>query len=117
MPISATYIDLQRHIADDLGDRQDLLSELSDSSLTTSPIKRAIQSAISKWEREPFYFLEAYTVPWFTTVSGQELYTSSDAASIATTPNVVSLHILISGNRYPMTKRDWDYLEGISINP
>ncbi len=117
MTISATYIVLQQTIADELGDRTDLLSPLSDSSLASSPIKNAIASAIAKWEREKFYFNEAYTVPWFTTVAGQELYTSSDAASIATTPDVDDLNILINANRYTMNKRSWDYLEQMSINP
>ncbi len=117
MAISATYIVLQKQIADELGDRIDLLTPLGDSALTLSPIQNAIASAISKWEREKFYFNEAYTVPWFTTVAGQELYTSADAASIATTPEVDDLHILISANRYAMKKRSWQYLEDMSINP
>jgi hypothetical protein len=117
LAISATYITLQRQVADELGNRTDLLTALSDSNLTLSPIQNAIQSAVSKWEREPFYFNEAYTVPWFTTVASQEFYTSSDAASIATTPDVDDLHILISSNRYTLTKRSWQYMEDMSVSP
>jgi len=51
MTISATYLQLQRQIADELGDRTDLLTPLSDSGETLSPIQNAVQSAIAKWER------------------------------------------------------------------
>ena len=117
MSISADYGTLQRVIADELGDRFDLLAELSGSGLASSPIKRAIQSAIAKWEREPFYFNEEYSIPLFTTVSGQEFYSSTDAPEIASSPNIWLLHVLISGNRYTMLRRNWDYIENISPNP
>lgn len=116
MSISATYIQLREQIADELGDRTDLLSALSDSGLSTSPIANAVQSAVSKWEREPFYFNEVYSVSLFNTVVGQEFYTSSAAAAVATMPQMKKLHVLISGNRYPMEPRSWQYLEDISLN-
>ena len=117
MSVTANYLTLQRAIADELGDRTDLLGELSDTGLASSPIKRAIQSAIAKWERESFYFTEEYSVPLFTTVSGRELYTSADASAIAASPNMWLLHVLIGGNRYTMLHRSWDYLENMSPNP
>lgn len=117
MAISATYLVLQEQIADELGDRQDLLSPLSDSSLTLSPIKNAIQSAIAKWEREPFYFNEAFTQSLFSTVAAQEFYTTTDAAMIATSPYLLKLHILVNANRYTLELRTWQYLEDISVNP
>lgn len=119
MAISATYILLQSAIADELGNRTDLLSPLSDSGLTLSPIKNAIQSAIAKWEREPFYFNEVYNsaTPLFTTVSAQELYTTADGAGIATAPYLYDLHALINANRWPMTKRTWQWIEDASVNP
>lgn len=116
MAISSTYIVLQRQVADELGDRTDLLTALSDSSLTLSPVKNAIQSAIAKWEREPFYFNEVYGT-LFTTVSAQETYTSSDAAAIATSPDLIHLHVLVNANRYELTPRSWQYIDGISVNP
>lgn len=119
MPISATYIILQNQIADELGGRTDLLTVLSGSGLTLSPIKNAIQTSIAKWEREPFYFNEVYNsaTPLFTTVSGQELYTTSDAAGIATGSYITDLHALISANRWKLTKRPWEELEVLSGNP
>lgn len=117
MTISATYSQLQQTIADELGDRQDLLVPLSDSKLSLSPIQNAIQSAIAKWEREPFYFNEVYDQNLFNTVEGQEFYTSSAAALIASSPNLMKLHVLISSNRYPLHPRTWDYLEDTSVNP
>lgn len=116
MTISATYLTLQRAIADELGDRSDLLTEVSGSLLSSSPIKRAIASAIAKWERESFYFNETYTSPLFTTVSGQEIYTTVAAAGIADSPDIWSLHALVSGNYYEMERLDWNELENSSIN-
>ena len=119
MALSYTYLQLQTQIIDELGDRSDLLAPLLTAAAASSPIKRAIQSAIAKWERERFYFNEAYNsaTPLFTTVSGQELYTSSDAAGIATAPEIDELRALISGTRVVLTKRGWSYLEDMSSNP
>lgn len=117
MAISATYITLQRQIADELIDSQHLLSVISGSSLTLSPIQNAIQSAVSKWEREPFYFNEVYSTPLFTTVNAQEFYTSADAAAIATTPEIYQLHALINANRYALAVKSWAELDVVSVNP
>ena len=117
MSISTTYLVLQQQIADELGDRTDLLSPLSDSSLTLSPIKNAIQSAIAMWEREPFYFNEYYGISAFDTVASQEFYTVTDLAAIATLPKIDKLHILVNNNRYTIYQRTWQYLEDISVNP
>ena len=118
MAISATYIQLQTRIADEIGDRSDLLAPLLSTSVN-SPIKRAIQSAIAKWEREPFYFNEVYNsaTPFLTTVAGQELYTVSDAAAIASAPYIMSMHALIGGNRNSLTHRDWQYIDDVSSSP
>ena len=80
-----------------------------------SPIQKAIQSAVSKWEREPFYFNQAYNgssiiyivddfgnyitddagnfiviagpeAPFFTTALGQEFYSVFDSPLIGTAP-------------------------------
>ena len=117
MSISATYLIMQQMIADELGDRQDLLTPLADSALTTSPIQNAIQSAIALWEREPFYFNEYYASPLFSTVANQEFYTVSDNAAIATLPKIDKIHILVNSNRYTLYARTWQYLEEISVNP
>lgn len=118
MTVAADYITLQRVIADELGDRTELLTDLSTSSIAgSSPIKRAIASAIAKWEREQFYFNEEYTQPLFTTVAGQEFYATADAPAIATAPDFWSLHALIGGNRYPLERRSWAYMENMSPNP
>ena len=119
MAISATYVQLQSQIADELGGRSDLLTVQPSSGLTLSPVKNAIQSAIAKWERERFYFNEVYNsaTPLFTTVAGQEIYTTSDAAGIASAPEIDELRVLISGSRQVLTKRSWSYLEDMSSNP
>lgn len=115
MAISATYLQLQQRIAMELGDKTQLLS----GSGIWAPIKNAIQFAIAKWERERFYFNEVYNsaTPLFSTVAGQELYTTSDAAGIATAPDIDELRALINGSRRVLTRRSWGYLEEMSSNP
>lgn len=103
MPISTDYITLQRQIADELGGRTDLLTVLTGSNLTLSPIKNAIQSAVSKWERVPFYFNEVYNASLFSTVINQELYTTAAAAAISTLANIHRLHIAGS-SRFPLIR-------------
>lgn len=117
MAINSTYGELQARIADELGDRQDLLFPLGDSTLTSSPIKNAIASAIAKWEREPFYFTEVYSQNLFSTVAGQEIYGSSESQMIASSPNTLKLHILVNSQRYPLQVRTWQYIEDTSVNP
>jgi len=117
MAISATYRQLQLAIADELLDRGDLLSPLSDSGLATSPIQNAIQSAIAKWEREPFYFNEIYSQSEFTTVPFQEYYTATDDPNFALFTNILQARVLINSNRYILLPRTWQYIETISVNP
>src|SRR4029079_11671313 len=112
MAISATYLQLQQQIAMELGDKTQLLPSATG---IWSPIKNAIQSAIAKWEREPLYFNEVYTPTWFTTVNAQEVYTSSDAATIATAVGIAELHITISGSRYSLVPRRWGFLDAVSV--
>lgn len=127
MSISGNYSTLQNQIADELGGRQDLLSPLSDSSLALSPIQNAIQSAISKWEREPFYFNQAIIQTptagpvTLSTSAGQEYYgaatTPSSYAGIATWAKIRKLWVLVSSNRYTLTERTSQYMDEISVNP
>jgi len=117
MAIAGTYLTLQQQIADELGDRQDLLAPLSDSALALSPIQNAIQSAIAKWEREPFYFNEYYAINLFNTVADQEFYSVDDNPAIATMPKITKIHIIVNNNRYTIYPRTWSYLEDISVNP
>lgn len=130
MTISGTYQQLQNQIADELGDRQDLLAPLADSSLSTSPIQNAIQSAIALWEREPFYFNEFYGL-WFTTVPGQEFYQTAGNPGYPSGPQTPSVPFISSmakiqfvhinptasdPNRYPLEPRTWQFLDAISVN-
>lgn len=97
----------------ELGDKTQLLPSATG---IWSPIKNAIQSAVAKWEREPFYFNEVYTASFFSTVNAQEFYTVSDAATIPTTVAIKRLHVTISSARYSLIQRDWDFLEDIGVS-
>lgn len=111
----STYSQLQYRIADELGGRVELLSPSTGEVL--SPIQLAIQDAINFWANDRFYFNEYRTAGAFSTVVGQEFYTSADWADIETIQHIDKLSILISGNRYFMTGRTAQYMEDISINP
>jgi hypothetical protein len=115
MAISATYLQLQNQIADELGDRRDLLTPLSDSDLALSPIQNAIQTAIAKWEHEPFYFTELYSQGAFDTIAGEEFYTTTDVPAFASLPYIQQVRVLINNNRYTVDARTWEYLERISV--
>ena len=97
----ATYGDLQTRIADEL-DRSDL----------TSQIQKSILTAVAYYERQPFWFTESSFT--FSTVAGQELYGSSDAAAIATAPTIERLNGNFFGLRTPMIKHPWEYIDNIS---
>lgn len=122
MSISLTYGDLKQQIADECGDRQDLLLPLSDSKDARSPIENAIQSAISKWERVRFYFNGVIVKtplagPYdFSLVAGQEYYTVADWAMIPTLATIKKMWVLIAAQRYPIDIRNSSYLDDISIN-
>lgn len=122
MSISSNYGMMQEQIADELGDRQDLLAPLSDSSESTSPIQNAIQSAIAKWERERFYFNDFLlktplsSPSAFQTVIGQEYYSSADYAPLATLATIKKLWLLVTSQRYTCEPRTSGYLDEISVN-
>lgn len=110
----STYSQLQYRIADELGGRTELLSPSAGQTL--SPIQLAILDAISFWENDRFYFNEYRTAGAFSTVAGQEFYTASDWADIATIQHIDKMSVLISGNRYHMEPRTEQYMEDISMN-
>lgn len=114
MAIAGTYATLQNRVMDELGDRSDLKAPLHTSNAANSPIKRAIQSAIAKWEREPFYFTEVYDTTFFTTVNNQEYYTTADDTDIPAIVSITRLHATIAGSRYVLIPRTWNYLDDIS---
>lgn len=112
MAISATYGQLQEQIALELGDKMQLMPS---SSGVWSPIKNAVQSAIAKWERTRFYFNEFYDTVWFTTVSGQEVYTASDEAEIGTAVDIIRLRLRVGTDRFTLVRRPWEYIDDISV--
>lgn len=121
MAIIGNYGLLQKQIADECGDNQALLSPLDDSSGLASPIINAIQSAIAKWEREPFYFNDFRQEPVanspFQLVGGQEFYGAADYAPLATLARITSIRILEANvNRYTLKERDVNYLNEVSVS-
>lgn len=123
--ISATYLGLQKVIAAELGDRQDLL--VPETGMTLSPIQRAIQSAIAKWEQETFYFNRfRIDTPLggpatVSTAYQQEYYGATTAPNawpqIPKLAAIKRIWVLISSNRYTLNPRTPQYLDDISVNP
>lgn len=97
----ASFGDMKTRIADEL-DRSDL----------TSQIAKAIQSAIAHYERRHFYFNESSFT--FSTVAGQETYTSAAAAAIGTAAEIQRLNGSFYSTRTPLFKRAWEDLDDVS---
>lgn len=100
-----TYGAMQDRIADEL-DRTDL----------TTQIQKAIQTAIEKYERKRFYFNEARSLT-FTTVDGQEFYTSADATDIPNLLFIDNVKLTISASdKIDLDRADYSELEYLSTN-
>lgn len=90
--------------------KQRIADELARSDLTAQ-IAYAISDAIKHHERARFYFNEA--IDTFTTVDGQEWYSSADASWIPDVIAIDSLRITISGRPWPLqstTMADMEFL-------
>lgn len=87
--------------------------ELVRTDLTTQ-VKRSIVSAINYYEREPWWFLEDRDET-FTTSDGQEFYGSADASFIPGLKDIAAVTITINSNRFPLTRRSYEYIETLSV--
>lgn len=100
-----TYGAMQSRIADEL-DRTDL----------TTQIQQAIKTAIAKYDRKRFFFNESRSVT-FSTVDGQEFYTSADASAIPTLLFIDNVKLTISASdKIDLEPRSYGELEYLSTN-
>lgn len=97
----ATLATLRTRIADELA-RADL----------TSQISLAVLSAIQFYRDERFTFKE--TVATFSTVAGQEWYTSATATFLPTMESDDSVTVTVSGYPYPLRKVTYETMEALS---
>jgi hypothetical protein len=95
---------MKSRIADELGQRADL----------TTQITAAIQSAIKFYEHERFYFNE--TTGTFSTVVGQEYYSSSDYADIPNMILIDNVNLTISGSIHEIRRRSFNYIESVNTS-
>jgi hypothetical protein len=96
---------MQSRIADELN-RTDL----------TSQIQSAIKSAILVYDKQRFWFNESRAFT-FSTVDGQEFYTSSDNADIPNLLSIDTVQIAISGSdKYLLTRVPYEQIEAVSSN-
>ncbi len=74
--------------------RDRIEDEIARTNLTTQ-VGRAINTAIKKYERRPFYFNQESTLV-LQTVGGQEYYGAADLADIPDLFRIISMRVLIS---------------------
>jgi hypothetical protein len=103
-------------MANDFGTMQTRIANEIRRTDLTSEIAQEIQDAIKFYAGERLWFSESRSST-FTTVASQEFYTSADLATIPNIYKIDELVITISGNRFPLNRRDWDYLEHVAMNP
>lgn len=96
----STLSQMRSRIADDF-DRSDLSTQ----------IDRAINRAIEHYESERFWFNEKIST--FNTVASQENYSSSDT-SITDIAEIDLVQITISGRKYTLTPRTYDYIKAMN---
>lgn len=101
----STFGQMQDRIADELN-RTDL----------TSQIQKAIKSAIKVYDKQRFWFNESRSFT-FSTVGGQEFYTSSDNADI---PNLLAIDTaqiaIASTDKYLLSRVSYEEMEATSAN-
>jgi hypothetical protein len=91
-----------------------IADELSRTDLD-SQTRLCIRTAIQHYQRKRFYFIEDYGTT-FSTVAGQEYYSSSDNAAIPNFSEVDSLVITALGSRWPLTKRGKEWMDEVSTS-
>lgn len=99
-----TYSVLQNRIA-----REVRTISTAAASGIESDIQSAILSAVAHYARDRFYFNTKTAT--FSTVVGQEYYSSSDLADIATLVTIDSLQVTIDGTKRPIGVRDFDTID------
>lgn len=90
-----------------------IADEIQDSAITAQ-IQTAIASAIQHYEDERFWFNESRSVT-FNTVANQEFYGVADAPQIPDVIKIDDVTITISGNRFTLHPRDYNYIENIAM--
>lgn len=99
-----------------LGTMMDRIADELDRTDLTTQIQKAIQTAIEKYERKRFYFNEARSLT-FTTVDGQEFYTSADATDIPNLLFIDNVKLTISASdKIDLDRADYSELEYLSTN-
>ena len=99
----ATYGDMQTRIADELL-RPDLISQT----------RLAILDAIKTYEDNRFAFNQASTT--FSTVIGQDEYTSADNAAIQSAVKIDRLRLLVGSSRYQLQQITADEVDELAVS-
>lgn len=93
----STFLEMQQRIADDLN-RADLSTQ----------IKKAINRAITFYQKEPFWFKET-SLP-FNTIAGQKIYTTTDT-SITDISRIHYMKAVINSANYKVTEKPLSFIE------
>lgn len=101
----STYGTMQDRIADEIN-RTDLAAQ----------IRYAIKTAIKTYDKKRFWFNESRNFT-FSTVDGQEFYSSSDNANIPYLLAIDTVQVAItSGDKYLLERVPYEQMEGVSFN-
>lgn len=93
-----------------------IASELRRGSTLTSQIAYAISDAIAAYQSERWFFNESRTTVSFSTVDGQEFYTSSDDADIANIRKIDYAVVLVGDDVRKLEYADAEDMEHLSNN-
>lgn len=91
-----TYATMRSRIADEMA---------NDGDITTAQINYAIQDAIKYYERKPWWFNQKTGT--FSTVDGQEYYSSADLTDIPDIVQIIAATVTDSGIKSPMRAVDY----------
>lgn len=101
----STLAIMKARIADELGQRTDLDSQIA----------LAITDAIAAYQNERFHFTERRTIT-FPTVAGQEFYDDSDEAALGLIWSIRYVMLLDGDNYIPLQHMDAADMEALSVN-
>ena len=99
-----------------LGTMMDRIADEINRSDLTSQIQKAIKTAIKTYDKDRFWFNESRSFT-FSTVAGQEFYTSSDNTNIPNLLAIDTIQVAItSTDKYLLQRVPYEQIEAISSN-
>src|SRR5262245_43897596 len=103
-------------MSDFVGMQDRIITEMVLEDDLRDSVKSAIVTSINFYERQRFYFNERLSLT-ITFSTGQEIYTATHLAEIATIPEIDEITIFINASsRYPLSRRTWDWINRAQVD-